>query len=261
MKQLKLFSAIILFAGLCLACSGTAAKAPVKDIASGAGDAATADGGKDMFYEYITTSSGKYAGSNMSLKMYISAAGSMRVEMKYGFAGEGKSAVRSMTLIGHSDKPDESISIDDSAKTYSINHININDLTTGMKIHSVASKAGEEKISGFNCVHARIISTRSMGSFYSTADTIDLWKSNEIPMVASVKNLFEKFEARTGNTMYSPEVVNQLKQMGCDGLTAKLQMGSATHSFQQILTKAEHKAFSPAMFEIPAGYKEEKTGL
>ena len=100
---------------------------------------------------------------------------------------------------------DESISIDNEKKTYTVNHINPADLNTGEKMQSTVTKVGEEKILGFNCVHARIISKKTLGNFYLQADTVDLWKSHDVPMQSNVKELFNQFESRTRNTMYSRE--------------------------------------------------------
>ena len=40
----------------------------------------------------------------------------------------------------------------------------------------------------------------------------------------TVKELIEEFESRTGNYMYSKEVSDQLKQMGCEGFIVKMEM-------------------------------------
>ncbi|MGH2563539.1 MAG: DUF4412 domain-containing protein, partial [Ginsengibacter sp.] len=89
-------------------------------------------------------------------------------------------------------------------------------------------------------------------------DTIDLWRSNEVPMQSKVKGLFNQFESRTGNAMYSPETTAQLKQMGCDGFMVKMQMGSKDVSMVMQLTKAEHRDLPASMFKVPAGYTEVK---
>jgi hypothetical protein len=161
-------------------------------------------------------------------------------------------------IIGHSDKPDESIILDDAAKTYTINHINQNDLNTGEKIQSAVTKIGEEKMLGFNCVHAMIINKKSIGSSYSSVDTLDLWKSREVPIPTSVKELMDKFESKNNNLIYAPQVDDQLKEMGCEGFMVKLEINTKNSSTQQVLTKVEHRDFAEAMFQIPAGYKEDK---
>ena len=257
MQLTKTIASVIFSAAILLACNsnnstkGSVAGATVNSSAS-------TNSGDDMYYELTSTSSGKDMVINTTTKMYVSSKGDMRTEMNMINSASANKNAAPMILIGHADKPNESISIDDEKKTYTINHINPADLNTGEKIQSTAAKIGEEKISGFNCVHAKIISKKTMGSFYSETDTVDLWKSNDVPMQSNVKELFNQFESRTGNTMYSPEVTEQLKQMGCVGFTVKMEMGSKDVSTVMQLTKVERRDLPATMFEIPTGYTEVK---
>lgn len=259
MQHLKLFFAA-LFPGLIIAaCSGTMAN---KSATSDAGDPAGTSGtGKDMYYEYTSTSGSKDMSIKTDMKMYVSSGGGMRVEMNMENSAMQGKGPRAMVIIGHSDKPNESISIDDAAKTYSINHFTDNDFNTGEKIKSTATKIGEEKILGFNSVHARIISNKSIGSFYSDIDTVDLWRSNDVPLQASVKELMDKFDSRSGMALYSADISNQLKQMGCEGFMTKVEIHSKKSSTTELLIKVEHRDLPANMFQIPAGYKEEKSSL
>ena len=260
MQHLKLFSGIILAAVFSFVFSGITTASIDKDNASNISASAPSGSGKDMYYEYNSAAVGKNMSIKTVIKMYVSSNGSMRVEMDVeNSAMKGKSSVP-MIIIGHSDKPNESISIDDAAKTYSINHFNDNDFNTGEKIKSTATKIGEEKILGFNSVHARIISNKSIGSVYSDVDTVDLWRSNNVPMQATVKELFDKFNSR-GMALYSAEVANQLKQMGCEGFLTKMEIHSKRSSTIEILVKAETRDLPASMFQIPAGYTEVKSGM
>ena len=259
MQQLKLFPLIILSACLLLACSGNNSANADKDSVSQT--SSSAGSGDDMYYELTTATSGKNMNINGITKMYVSSKGDMRVEMTVHNSAAVNRSDAPIVLIGHSSKPHESILIDDSAKTYTVNHFDSSDFNTGEKIQSTVTKMGEEKILGFNCVHARIISKKTMGSFYSTTDTVDVWKSNDVPMQADVKDLFDKFQSRTGNSMYSQDATQQLQQMGCTGFMVKMEMNSKDVSMTMQLTKAEHRNLDAAMFEIPAGYKEDKNGL
>ena len=107
----------------------------------------------------------------------------------------------------------------------------------------------------------KIVSTKTLGSFYSNTDTIDLWRSNEVPMQASVKDLMNKFQSRTGNFMYSPQTEDQLKQMRCEGFMVKMEKKSKDANMIMQLTKVNHTTFPENMFEIPAGYTEDKNGM
>lgn len=259
MKQVSFFSSIAFSVCLLLACSGNSSA--TNDKGNTSADPVSGGSGKDMYYEYATTSAGKNVSINGVTKMYISARGDMRVEMNMSSSFNGNKSSAPIVVIGHSDKPDESVSIDYETKTYTINHFNRDDLNTGEKIQSTVTKVGDEKILGFNCVHARIVSKNSIGSLYSTVDTLDLWRSEEVPILASVRNLMDKFESKSGYLLYSSQVVDQLKQMGCEGFMIKLVMNSRSSSTKEELTKVEHRDLSENMFQIPAGYKEDKESL
>jgi hypothetical protein len=260
MQHVKLFSAIIFSAFLLSACSGNTTANTNKDSVSQTSSSSSSGSGDDMYYELTTTSTAKNLRMNGITKMYVSSKGDMRVEMNFiNSMSPGKNA-DPIVIIGHSDRPDESILVDDSAKTYSINHINPDELNSGEKTQSTAKKISEEKILGFNCVHAQIISTKKIGNFFSETDTIDLWRSNDVPMQANVKDLFDKFQSRTGNFMYTPETEAQLKAMGCEGFMTKMEMRNKNVSMTMQLTKAEHRSLSADMFQVPAGYTEDKNG-
>lgn len=260
MKHLKFLSLIILPTIFLFACSGNTTSNAGKD-SSNISTAAPSSSGDDMYYELTTTSTGKDMSVNGVTKMFVSSKGGMRSEMNMVNSFKGNKSSVPIIVIAHSNKPDESIIIDDSAKTYSINHINRDDLATKEKMESTVAKVGEDKILGFNCVHAKIISKKSIGNFYSIVDTVDVWRSNDVPMQSTVKDLMNQFESRTGNYMYSKEVSDQLKQMGCVGFMVKMQMGSKDVSMVMQLTTVEHRDLPASMFEIPAGYKEDKSGM
>ncbi len=264
MKQFQTFFLIVFSICILISCTGNTTASAGKDSTTNPSSitstSASPGSGDDMYYELTTASAGKKFTMNGVTKMFVSAKGDMRVEMNFTNSLSGKSSAP-MVIIGHSNKPNESISIDGSAKTYSVNHIDPDDIKTGEKIQSNAEKIGEEKIMGFNCVHVKIVSTKTLGSFYSNTDTIDLWRSNEVPMQASVKDLMNKFQSRTGNFMYSPQTEDQLKQMRCEGFMVKMEMKSKDANMIMQLTKVNHTTFPENMFEIPAGYKEDKNGM
>lgn len=258
MQHLKLFSTAFLSGLILIACSGTTVDKTT--TAANSDPSGTSGSGKDMFYEYKLTTSSKEMSIQSDTKMYISSKGDMRAEMNTTTSFKGKNTSVPLVTIGHSDKPNESISIDDASKTYSFNHFNDNDFNTGMKIESAVTKIGEEKIMGFNCVHARVISKKSMGNLYSDVDTIDFWRSKEVPVISSVQALMDKFEAKR-NATYSQQAAEQLKQMGCVGFMTKMEIHSKNSSVTEVLVKAEHRNLPASMFQIPAGYKEDKSGM
>jgi hypothetical protein len=260
MKLTKIVASIIISAGMLMACNSKhSANMSVADSSNNS--PASSGSGDDYYYEVSTNSSGKNISISQLTKMFVSSKGNMRSEMEVQNSADGNKTSAPIIIIAHADKPGESIDLDDSAKTFTIDHFDSSDLNAGEKITSTATKVGDEKVMGFNCVHARIISKKTIGSFYSSTDTIDLWKSNDVPQQSSVKNLMNRFESGKGNSLYSTDAAQQLKQMGCDGFTVKMVMSSKDVSMTLQLTKVERRDLPASMFEIPSGYKEVRDGL
>jgi Domain of unknown function (DUF4412) len=257
MKDLKLLSIVILPIAFLLACTGNATTNKAKD-SSGVSATATSGSGDGMYYE-INTNTTSSAKDNISIhnvtKFYVSAKGDSRKEININSTYGGKTNSSQVIAIGHIDKPDESILIDDETKTYTVNHIDRSDQNPAEKIQSTVTKIGNEKILGYNCVHAQIMSTKTISS---QVDTYDLWKSNEVPMPPAFKEAINKFGIGEQTSMFSPEVTGQLKQMGCEGFTARLELKGKRTSVKSELTRVEHRTIAAGMFEIPAGYTEEK---
>lgn len=258
--SIQFFFLILLPVCLLFSCSGSNAANAVSDSSSFVSSSSSGSG-DDMYYELTTTSTGKNRNSEMITEMYVSAKGDMRVQMHVKSAPNGTRAPMLMVLIGHADKPGESIMIDDSAKIYSIHQIDTVDVNTGFKTETSVTRVGEDRVLSFNSVHAKIISHKKIGSFYNITDTMDVWRSKDVPMQANVKALFSQYEARTGSYMYSKETAASLKQMGCEGFLVKMTLNGKDYSMVMQLTKAEHRNLPADMFQIPAGYRENKNGI
>ncbi len=243
---------------LIVSCSGT----PSHQEANDSSYSSTSGIGGDMYYEYAIKSTGKKTNFNSYMKLYLSSKGNVRMEIGRPIpTADGKGRLADLVVIGNSDKPNETITIDDDKKTYTINHIDADSINNPLKTQSVATKIGEEKLLGYNSVHARIISNKSLGSFYKSIDTTDIWRSNDIPVQEKFKSLLKRFESKNGSFMYSTEIAGQLKQMGCDGFMMKFQMRSKDYTMTDELVKAEHTDLSSGLFQVPAGYKEDKDGF
>ena len=252
---------LILFpAGLLFSCSGSGTSNAAGDSNSAVSSSASGSG-DDMYYELTTISTGKSQNLKMVTEMFVSSKADMRVEMHINSGVNGQQARPEMILIGHANKPNESIIINDSAKTYTVHSIDTADLNTGFKTEATVTKIGEDKVMGFNSVHAQIISHKKMGSFLNMTDTMNVWRSEDVPMQANVKALFTQYEARTGSYMYSKETAARLKEMGCDGFLVKLTLNGKDYSMVMQLTKVEHRNLSANLFQIPAGYREDKNGM
>jgi Domain of unknown function (DUF4412) len=263
-KTFFLGSSALLFAAfLLLACSNNNAATAVPGSSSSSAADGVSGSGEDMYYEYTIASVGTSFKWNGSTKMYVSSGGGMRVEMDFmNRANKGKPGL--MVIIGSKDKPDQTISLDEDTKTYTVN---VNDRSSDdkssnaddpFKTVSNVSKVGEEKILGFSCVHARVISTKSMGPLGKQTDTIDLWNSPDVPLAPFLRQYMDRDMAKSWTSLMTPAAAAQLKQMGCIGFMVKMQSGSKNSAMHMELTKIQKGDFPKSMFEIPAGYKEEK---
>src|ERR1700709_594233 len=114
MQQLKLFSSLIISAAIFFAYSVNTTANTNNDSTS---QTSSSGAGDDMYYELTTTSTGKHFTINGITKMYVSSKGDMRVEMNLTNSMSPNKNSAPIIVIGHSNKPDETISIDDSAKT------------------------------------------------------------------------------------------------------------------------------------------------
>jgi Domain of unknown function (DUF4412) len=262
-KNFFLACSIAFFAALLLvACSGSAGEAGGPASASAtAGGAGT---GSDMYYEYTTLSTGKSLNMTGHMKLYVSAGGGVRSEMDMSNPAVKSDRSAVMVIIANKDKPGQSITIDDAKKTYTINSFDTaGSSATGrgddpFKMVSTVTKVGEDKIMGFNSVHARIISTKHMGPMGNMTDTIDLWNSPDVPLAPFFRQYMDRNVSKSWSILMTPAAVEQLKQMGCTGFMIRMQSGTKDAGVHMELTKMQKGDFSKSMFEIPAGYTEEK---
>jgi Domain of unknown function (DUF4412) len=254
-----LFIAPILF--IAVACSNNNA-APNGSGGASPGSAsadALSGSGDDMYYEYKITSAGRGISMNGYQKLYVSSGGGLRSEMDMSNPAAIKSAP--IVSIGNKEKPNQSTMIDDSAKTYTVNIIDTSSASSNdlLKLSSTVTKLEEEKVLGFNCKHVRVISTRSMGPMGKFSDTVELWNSPDVPMAPFFRNYMDKSLSKAWTSMISPDAANQLTQMGFSGFMVRIRSGSGVpYGMLMELTKVQKGDFPKSMFEIPAGYKEEK---
>jgi hypothetical protein len=224
-----------------------------------AGLGGTVSAGGDMFYEYdshTTSPSMKMIGSS---KLFLAADGQMRKETQLtNPAKPDKSSP--IVVIGSAAKPMESITIDDDAKTWSTNHLDSADLDNkNLHMTSTVTKLSNERLLGFDCVHVRVISNKDIGGLIKELDTIDIWKSKDVPVPSAFGSMMTRIESATG-FMYAKDVPAQLKQMGCEGFLVKMQVRGKDLFTVMELTKAEKRDLPKSLFAIPAGYKEDKNG-
>ncbi|MBS1915092.1 MAG: DUF4412 domain-containing protein [Bacteroidetes bacterium] len=114
------------------------------------------------------------------------------------------------------------------------------------------TKAGEEKLHGFNCVHAKITGT-SVFMHQTMKIDMDIWRSMETPGAALLES--------TVQTIISPfttEIENKLQQINCKGAIIKAVMDDAGSNVTKELYSITKKNIPDSVFDIPAGYKEDK---
>jgi len=260
-KRFSYLCFLLLPAGLLSACNNSAGSPA--DAAAPSPSTGVTGSGSDLYYQYDLNGGSRLMKMDGSMKMYLAANGKVRMEMHMGMDvdANGKQLKERLPIIllGNSDNPTETIDLDDSAKTLTRNHVDTAALaSSGMKIQSTVTKAGEDNILGFHCVHAKIISSHSIGAFYKQIDTIDLWKSNDVPVQPAFRHWMDQYQARSNGFLYSPEIDAQLKQMGCEGMFVKMITHSKESAMTMALTKVEKKDLASGLFEIPSGYKEIK---
>ena len=260
MKYLKSITALLLLQGLISCGNNTAAKnsSGETNTAAWKDNAVDASGsGSGYYYEMTINTHSARMNLTMLMKLFLSPDGKVRTEMTSSGL-PGKAANDTTVMIGKANNPNESTSIDDAAKTYTVNKTDPGDIVPDEQLRSQAVKVGEEKIGDHTCVHAKITVSRNMGPLGEIADTINIWRSTEVPLPDQFKKWMDEFEKRTGNAMYSLATVKELEQMGCTGFPVKLQFNGKTSQMVMKLTKTARKDLPAALFEIPAGYKQEQ---
>jgi hypothetical protein len=260
MQNLKKLPLLLLTAISWAACSNNNAATGANGTASA--DASVAGAGADMYYEYTTTTVAHSMNMSGYVKLYISAGGGVRSEMDISNPAAKKDNSGPIVSIASKDKPNQSIFVDDAKKTYSINIIDTSGSSGSgddpFKLVSTVTKVGEEKIMGFNSVHTRTISTKHLGPLGNMTDTIDLWNSPDVPLAPFFRHYMDKNMSKSWTTLMTPAAADQVKQMGGTGFMLKMQSGSKDAGILMELTKIQKGDFPKSMFEIPAGYKEDK---
>lgn len=211
----------------------------------------TSKGGSGIFYQTRITMEKK--GKNASVTKdttlaYMTNGGEGRSEMRIPIPGV---KTNKMVIIGRADKPAYSISLDDDAKTYSLNVID-----TSLIYHTgndQATRIGEETIAGYHCIHARVTSSTGSGMFKSTS-TYDVWTSTDVPGYEIYRRVLTQRNA-------SPGMLGALERAGCAGFLVKMTSGGKDYSMTMELIRAQEKSLPASLFAIPSNYKEEEKNM
>jgi hypothetical protein len=215
----------------------------------------SAKGGNGFYYQMITTitnTSAKHKGTNSDTTTTIfTSGGEARSEMNIAALMGAKGSTALLTLQ-HLNQPHYSLTLDASDKTYSLNVIDTSFINSGVSNYKV-TKIGNETVQGYNCTHAKLVSTIGSGAFRSST-TMDMWMSTEVPGYAFIQ------KAMTAQNI-TPKMMRALQQAGCDGYFVKIATQGKDYSMNMILVKAQQKNFPASMFTIPAGYKESNENM
>jgi hypothetical protein len=212
----------------------------------------TATGGSGIYYEYSIESTTKEHGTVKSTsKMYLTNNGEGRSEMNLA-AMMGVSNGTALVVVGRMQQPHYSIIVNDASKEYSLNVIDTALINSVHQKYQV-TKLSNETVNGYNCTHAKMVSTTGSGMFKSST-TEDIWTSADVPG-------YDLLKKATLQQNVTPAMMKALNDAGCGGFFVKMQSGDKNYSMTMQLTKAEKQSFPASLFKIPNGYTESKSNL
>lgn len=198
-----------------------------------------------LYYEYSYTTTGKGMEIRGVTRLYLQPTGKTRFETDV-LHGRSPRVVPATVVLGDMASPGESTALFEDTKTYVVNRLS----AVSGRDAAVVTLAGREKVDGYDCVHARITTTRMVGE-RRFLDTLDVWKSADVPAVASGQDWMDR--------VVSPGlsgVEARLRQIGCDGVLVALELRTPTAHTRQDLVKASRRGMSDALFQIPSGYTQ-----
>ncbi|MEP6750427.1 MAG: DUF4412 domain-containing protein [Bacteroidota bacterium] len=205
-----------------------------------------AKGGSGYYYQYITTVTSKRGTNSDTSNRYFTSGGEGRSEMNLT-AMMGVKGGNTLVTLARADLRRFSLTLDASDKTYSLNVIDTS-LINSTHANYQVTKIGNETVQGYNCIHAKMVSTMGSGMFSSTS-TMDIWTSAGVPGYALIQRTM------TAQNI-TPAMIKALDQAGCNGFFVKITTQGKDASMNMTLVKAQSKSFPASMFDIPAGYKE-----
>ncbi|HVZ96196.1 MAG TPA: DUF4412 domain-containing protein [Chitinophagaceae bacterium] len=212
----------------------------------------SANGGSGIYYEYTIESNTKERGVVKSTtKMYLTNSGEGRSEMNMA-AMMGVKNGNDLIVIGKMNQPHYSVMLDDENKMYSLNVIDTALINSSISKDEV-TKIGNETVDGYNCTHAKLVTTTGAGMFKSSS-TMDVWTSVDVPG-------YDLLKQATLQQNVTPAMMKALNDAGCGGFFVKMASNDKGYSFTMQLTKAEKQSFPSSLFKIPSGYTESKNNL
>jgi hypothetical protein len=153
-----------------------------------------------------------------------------------------------MQVLGHAGMPRYSVFLYPESKTYVFNIIDTAAINSGGGMTYQVVKVGNETVAGYNCTHSKL--TIFAGG-QTSGITEDIWTSTAVPGYTELKKLMF-------NQNMTPKMMQALQAAGCDGSFVKMDMQSKTFSMEMLLVTAGRRDFPASMFEIPAGYTQQR---
>ena len=113
-------------------------------------------------------------------------------------------------------------------------------------------KIGEEKLHGFNCVHAKVTSlTHFMGQAQS--NEFDIWRSEEVPGASNLESSIQVL-----SSPFTLAIEDQLVKMGCRGAIVKIEFDQKSSVVRKELFKITKEDMDDFIFNVPSDFKEDK---
>jgi hypothetical protein len=211
----------------------------------------TARGGNGFHYQYITTLTSKQRGAvSDTSNLYFNENGEGRSEMNLP-AMMGVKGRNALVVIAHTDQRRYSLVLDASEKSYTLNVLDSSILNLAGGKYQV-TKIGNENVLGYDCVHAKLLSTIGAGIFSSSTAT-DVWTSTAVPGYALIKT--------ASLQSISPTMMLALEKTGCGGFFVKMTSQGKEHSMTMTLARAQQQNLPASMFRIPSGYTQSNENM
>jgi len=211
----------------------------------------TAKGGSGIYYETTTTVTTKNGTNKTVSRSYFAASGEGRAEMNLA-AMMGAKNSDALTMLSRISNRRYGILLDPKQKKYSLNIIDTS-LTNNDRATYKVTKIGNETVDGYNCTHAKIVTTSGKGMFASSS-TMDVWTSPAVPGYSDLKSMMT-----TQNV--TSKMLDALDEAGCDGYFVKMTSKGKDYAISMELTTVQKKTMPSSLFVIPAGYTQSENNL
>lgn len=210
----------------------------------------TASGGSGVLYESSVTVTSKRGNTKDTTYVWFTNSGEGRSEMRIPMPGM---AMPKLIVIGRANEPRFSVVVSPDDKTYSLNVIDTALIHSGIGKYQV-TRLGTESVSGYPCIHSKIVTTVGSGMFKSSS-TMEVWTSTAVPGYG----LFSKLLSLQGS---QEGMFGALEKAGAVGFLVKMTAGDGKdYSMTMQLFHAEEKSFPASLFAIPGGYTNSEKSM